>query len=147
MKRFFTLVFFLISTMGIALAQTDVEYKAALRKMFEASGQRETFKATIPQIITMFKQQKSGVPDAIWDEFAKEAESSIDEIFDMLTPVYEKHLTLADVKKITEFYQSPSGKKLAEKTPLITQESMAVGQQWGMKLGQKLMQKLQSNGY
>jgi hypothetical protein len=50
-------------------------------------------------------------------------------------------------EKIIEFYQTPVGKKYAEKTPLIMQESMQVGQQWGMKIGQEFQNKLQEQGY
>ena len=71
----------------------------------------------------------------------------MDELADMLAPVYEKHMTENDLKKIIEFYQTPVGKKYAEKTPLITQESMQVGQQWGMRIGQKVMERLKEKGY
>lgn len=47
-----------------------------------------------------------------------------------MAPVYEKHLTEADLNEVIKFYNSPVGKKLAGKTPAITQESMAAGQTW-----------------
>jgi hypothetical protein len=77
-------------------------------------------------------------------EFLK---TSLDDLVDMLVPVYSKHLTLDDLQKIIDFYQTPAGKKYAEKTPLIMQESMQIGQQWGMKIGQKFQEKLQEKGY
>ena len=147
MKRLFILSLIVISTLRTASAQGDAEYKAAFKKFFELSGSQNTFKTMVPQLIAMFKQQKSGVPDAFWQEFEADAIKSTDNLIDLMAPIYQKHLTLADLKKIIEFYESPAGKKLAEKTPLISQESMAAGQQWGMQLGQKMMQKLQANGY
>ena len=35
-------------------------------------------------------------------------------------------------------YKTPVGKKLAEKIPLITQESMQVSMEWGMEIAQKM---------
>jgi uncharacterized protein len=83
-----------------------------------------------------------------WSGFEKEfSKTSMDELVDMLAPVYQKHMTENDLKKIIEFYQTPVGKKYAEKTPVIMQESMQVGQQWGMKMGQAFQDKLKARGY
>jgi hypothetical protein len=65
----------------------------------------------------------------------------------MLVPVYKKHLTLADVEGLITFYKSPVGQKFAKKTPMITQESMQIGQQWGMVIGQKFADKMKEKGY
>ncbi|MEC8831971.1 MAG: DUF2059 domain-containing protein [Bacteroidota bacterium] len=46
-----------------------------------------------------------------------------------------------------QFFETPVGKKYAASTPLILQESMQVGQQWGMKIGQDFQRKLQEKGY
>jgi len=73
--------------------------------------------------------------------------ASIDELVEMLAPVYKKHLSEDDLDKIIQFYNTPVGKKLAEATPAITQESMQVGQQWGMKVGQIVADKLEKAGY
>jgi hypothetical protein len=65
----------------------------------------------------------------------------------MLAPVYYKHLTLEDLNQIIVFYKTPAGKKMATATPAITQESMQIGQQWGMKIGEKVEDKLREKGY
>ncbi len=71
--------------------------------------------------------------------------TSITELVKLLVPTYQKHLSLEDLKGIIAFYESPLGIKYAEKTPFITQESMAIGQQWGMLLGQKIAKKMEKN--
>jgi len=65
----------------------------------------------------------------------------------MLVPVYQKHLSESDLKNVIAFYQSPAGKKFAEQTPIITTESMQVGQQWGLKIAQQFMEKIKAKGY
>ena len=39
-------------------------------------------------------------------------------------------------------YKTPIGKKIAQKTPLITQETMNVSMQWGMEFGNKIQEIL-----
>ncbi|MGY0041248.1 DUF2059 domain-containing protein [Pedobacter sp. NJ-S-72] len=48
---------------------------------------------------------------------------------------------------MTAFYQTPAGKKFAEKTPLIMQESMQAGRVWGEKIGLEIISKLNEQGH
>jgi hypothetical protein len=68
-------------------------------------------------IIPQFKQLVPGIPDAFWVRFRE------------------------------KFYESPMGKRMGEVTPLLTQETMAVGQKWGEKLGQDIVNELIKDGY
>ena len=54
---------------------------------------------------------------------------------------------LSDLKKITAFYESPVGKKLAESTPVMTAEAMEAGQQIGMGIAKEIMANLKEKGY
>jgi hypothetical protein len=129
-----------------ALAQNDKTYENTLSEMFEVSGSEATFSAAIKQMMSMQKQQNPNVSADLWNEMEKEfLKTSMDDLVTMLVPVYKKHMTLADLKGLIKFYKSPVGKKFAEKTPMITAESMQVGQQWGMKIGQALVAKLKAN--
>ncbi|GAB4198018.1 MAG: hypothetical protein Fur004_16070 [Thermoflexibacter sp.] len=66
---------------------------------------------------------------------------------EMLAPVYQKYMNLADLRELIKFYQTPTGKKFAQNTPFIVQESMQVGQEWGRKVGQDFAQKIKEKGY
>ena len=46
-----------------------------------------------------------------------------------------------------KFYETPIGKKFAQNTPLIMQESMQVGQQWGAKIFNDFETKMKAKGY
>jgi hypothetical protein len=143
MKKTVTFLTFFVLSTSVCFSQTSTEYKTALKKMMVVSGAENTYKVVIDQMISAFKAQKSNIPEEFWTEMGTEmVKTSMTDLVDMLAPVYEKHLTLADINDLIAFYQSPIGKKFAEKTPFITQESMQVGQQWGMKLGQKIVDKL-----
>lgn len=148
MKRLFFVIALLFSSNLISFGQDNNSYKTSLKDMMEASGSAATYKVAIVQTVKMLKSQKSNVPDSVWQDFeAIFLKSAQDELFDLLLPIYQKHLTVADLKAITAFYHTPAGKKLAEKTPFIMQESMEAGQQWGMKLGTEFASKLLEKGY
>jgi uncharacterized protein len=53
-----------------------------------------------------------------------------DHLVERLIPIYAKFLTKDDVRRITEFYRSPVGRKLVSVTPAISLESAKVGQEW-----------------
>jgi uncharacterized protein len=130
-----------------ASAQTDT-YSATLKKYLEASGSMEAFKTAIGSMMGSFKKMKTEVPDQFWkDAEAEFSKTSLDELVTLLAPVYQKHLTEADLNEVIKFYNSPTGKKLAEKTPGIMTDSMQAGQVWGQKIGQAVAEKLKEKGY
>ncbi|WP_026631531.1 DUF2059 domain-containing protein [Dyadobacter alkalitolerans] len=146
-KSWYTLLL-VLSCVTFSNAQGNTEYKAKLKKMFEASGSEKSYKVAIEQMFTMFKQQKTTVPDSIWKQFEGEfLKTSLDDLVEMLEPVYVKSLTQDDLQQLIAFYETPVGKKYASKTPIIMQESMQVGQQWGRKIAMEFQEKLKAKGY
>lgn len=144
MKRYFPLAAFLITLTLTSVGQNDKEYDKTLKKMFEVSGSEETYKAVIDQMFSMFQQQYANADAEMWNDLKKEiTKTSLKDLTKMLTPVYSKYLTQEDLEALIAFYESPAGKKYAKNTPLITQESMQVGQTWGMEIGQKIAEKMQ----
>ncbi len=123
-------------------------YQQALKEMFEVSGSEEAYKTVINQMFEMYKNQRPNVPANVWSEFQeKMLETSLDELATLLEPVYKKHLTISDIEELTDFYQTPVGKKFAESSPKIMQESMEVGKKWGYQLGMKFEKELKERGY
>ncbi|MCD8183479.1 MAG: DUF2059 domain-containing protein [Bacteroides sp.] len=123
------------------------EYKAMLGEMLEASGPVASVKAMIPQMIAMFKQQSPSVDTSFWDGFQKKWETKFgSRLTELYAPIYQKYLTLDDLKKIVAFYKSPAGKKLAAASPTMMSEGMQVGQKLGMEIANELQQELQARG-
>ncbi|MHA4896335.1 DUF2059 domain-containing protein [Pedobacter sp. PWIIR3] len=132
----------------VSYAQDNGTYRIALQKMLKASGAENTYKSVVGQMITMFKQQQTEVPEVFWNEFQAEAEkNSFDDILTLLVPVYQKHLTETELNTMAAFYETPVGKKFALVTPILTVESMQAGQQWGKNMGETVIKRLQEKGY
>ena len=145
-KSILTVLLALITS--FAFSQSTDNYKLSLKKLLQLSGTENSYKGAIVQMTAMFKQQQPNVPTEFWDEFAAEAnKDAFNMLFNLMLPIYQKHLTEKDLLDIITFYETPTGKKYAEKTPLIMQESMLAGQEWGKQLGQKVADKLKAKGY
>lgn len=148
MRNLILILFAILSLSSLGHAQSDSNYKAAIEKLFLVTNTQQTYETVIKQMFGMFKQNQSEVPSDIWTEMEKEMlKSSMPELVDLLIPVYNKHLSLEDIEGVIKFYESPLGKKFADKSPLITQESMQVGQKWGEKLAMNVMKRLEEQGY
>ena len=145
----FLLTVFIALTASFSFGQGNDDYKSSLKKLMQISGTEVVYKGALIQMTTMFKQQQPNVPTTFWDEFTAEAATtdSFNQLLNLMLPIYKKHLTETDLIGVIAFYETPVGKKFAEKAPLITLESMLAGQEWGKQLGEKIVTKLKAEGY
>lgn len=60
----------------------------------------------------------------------------------LFMPIYAKYFTLEEVRGLLAFYESDIGRKSIEVLPMLTQESVQVGQNWGTSLGPKIGQRV-----
>lgn len=73
--------------------------------------------------------------DAMMDRTMKDVD--VDGMLDDMLPVYQRHLTKADVAAMSAFYQTPTGQKMLREQPQMTAEAM--------KAVQPRMEKMMSN--
>jgi len=147
-KNLLLTALFVLFTATISLAQDNTSYRSSLKLMMQLSGSEGAYKAAVNQMIIAFKQSQPTVPAVFWDEMTLEMNKvALDQIVDLVLPVYQKHFSEDDIKGIIAFYKTPIGQKFAEKTPIVTQESMAAGQVWGKSIGEKVVKSLQEKGY
>ncbi|MDT8386626.1 MAG: DUF2059 domain-containing protein [Thiogranum sp.] len=60
----------------------------------------------------------------------------------LMIPLYDKHYTHEDIKGLVQFYKTELGQKTIKLMPVLMQESMAVGQQWGRALGPEIQRRI-----
>jgi hypothetical protein len=148
MKKILLTFTLILAAATLSFGQDNSVYKTTLQEMMNISGATESYKVVIVQTFKMLKEQKSQVPDEVWTQFEKSfLDASQEELLEILVPIYQKHISLSDLKAVIVFYQSPAGKRFSEKTPLIMQESMQAGQQWGIRLAEQFDKKLKEKGY
>ena len=109
--------------------------------MIEVMGSTETLKSFMENMIkTQEEENPELVESEYWNTFKRE-QIDYNELVEMFIPIYKKHFTDEEIEKITEFYSSPIGQSLLEKTPLVLAEGIQVGTIWG----QKILDKIQVN--
>jgi hypothetical protein len=99
-------------------AQNPDEFEKDILKYLEINGTKESMPIVIDQLFSQVKSMYPTVPDAYWTEVKAElSKNGMDDLFKEMIPVYKKHFTHQEIKDIINFYESPTGKKLSQKTP------------------------------
>ena len=125
-----------------APAKKPEQSNKAVKELLMAMGGEAFSKQMMQAIINAYKPRFPNATESFGNDFAKEVNPN--EFLDMVAPLYTKHLTPDEIKKITAFYQTPAGKKLGQAFPQIVQEATPIGQGWGLSLGLKAMEKLRA---
>ena len=135
---------FLLATWFPAFCQQqlDAATKDDISQLMELAGSR----AVIQQLWAGMAQQSASTaadayrqqhPDATPLPLRAIAEStgrymqelttkifSVDELLEAIVPIYQRHLTHADVQSIIAFYSSPPGQKVLKEMPTMMAEAM-----------------------
>ena len=96
-------------------------------------------------MMTQLKPTLPDVPEEWWKRF--EASVDLNDINDLIIPIYTKHFTDGEIDAMLAFYRTPEGRAIIAKMPVVLQESMAAGKAWGEKLGGQIVRELKADGY
>lgn len=132
-------IFALMLTSLFATANAEQPTAASVKKLMKITGAGELGIQAMNQMTDQLKPMLPAAPDSFWEDMKKE--TTADELISLITPIYQKHLTQSDVDAAIEFYQTPAGKNFVAAQPQIMQESMQVGEKWGTKVAQKIINK------
>ena len=70
----------------------------------------------------------------------------VNEIIDQVAALYARNFTAAELNEVVAFYRGPTGQKFIQKLPLITQESMVIGQRFGQSIAAELRSRIVDAG-
>jgi len=111
-----------------------------IKELIAITHVEESFKALVPEI---FKQLKSTFPQVSEKEWGLlQTEFDVMQLVEVLIPIYERHLSREDVQALLAFYRTALGQKLISIMPQIMQEGFAAGQQWGVKIGNRIAERV-----
>jgi uncharacterized protein len=133
-----SLLFFSLALSSVAQAPTELPAtREDILKLFQVMNLTDQMRQVMDSIA---KQQREMIHESIkrrspqvterelarLDQFTTEMmkELPIEGMLDDMIPVYQKHLTKADVEAMSVFYSSPTGKKMLREMPAMTAESM-----------------------
>ncbi len=116
--------------------------KESVVKLIKLTGADKMGDLMLDQMIPAMRQGMPNAPEGFFTEFRKEAKVS--DLIEMVIPIYQKYLTQSDVEQLNTFYATDVGQKLIKMQPMLMQESMQVGQEWGKAAAQRASMTLQN---
>ena len=121
----------------LALARDGIsrEKETEIRRMLQLTGTQKLMEQMKSQMITALRAQITEVPDEFWIRFEKKMDMS--EMIEKIIPLYDKYYSLEDLRAVNAFYSSEVGQRLMTTLPKITKESMAIGMEWGKRIGEE----------
>ena len=132
-KVIITLVVVFFSNIGFS---QDDQFKKDVLKVIEMSGGTSQIKSAKEQILKMVPKEKQAA-------FVIEFDATLPSLYDKLATVYMQTYTKEDIKAMMDFYNSPIGKKINEKSGELLEKSQAAGEEWGQGLQSMMMKYMQ----
>ena len=129
-KIIFTLAIASISF--ASFAQEDTEFKKELTNFVEVQS-GSSIDAALSQVMPM-------VPEGEREKFKKELKAELKDMYSEITTIYIEKIGKENLQKMLDFYSTPAGKNILEKTPEVIEESMSLNQKYMAKL-QPIMMK------
>lgn len=123
----------------------DSEKVKNIKKLLELTGSGKIGVQAMQNMLNTFKSSFPSVDEKFWDDFSNEVKA--EDLDALVIPIYDKYYTDSDIKQLIEFYNSPVGRKMTEKMPVILQESMEAGKEWGKQIAEKVLTRLKEKGY
>ena len=149
-RRLLIVACLLLLSASATRAQTpEPDAMAAARSLVTTMKLTDQYKALLPAILFGIK------PAVTQDrpELERDYDAMLPMIADAFTPyytamvdgiatVYANNFTVQEMREIEAFYRQPIGQKLLEKTPTVSQQALAVGQEIGRKAAEDLRHRL-----
>jgi hypothetical protein len=131
---------------------------AAAKQLMTTMKSADQFKAILPALLQALKpavaQNRPDVErdyDALVPVLAETMNARVDDLLDKVAAVYAKNFSADELKQLDAFYRGPLGQKFVQKLPAVTQESLAIGQDFGRTIGtemqQRMIQELRKRGH
>lgn len=117
---------------------TETMMQAARAQVTSMAEQtlREEMPNPTPEQQRDFDDVLKGVTDDVLSGFP------LDEMLDVMVPVYQRHLSKSDLQAIVAFYSSAVGQKLLHEQPQMVQESMVAMAPIQQRMMEEMMRKI-----
>lgn len=116
----------------------EIEIQAARQQSMEAAEQMVQERA--PDATAEQKKQFQAMIDEVMGQALGPA--AIKEMLAATIPVYQRHLSRADLKAMVDFYSSPVGRKILREQPAMVQESMQAASTIQQRIARRVFQKI-----
>jgi uncharacterized protein len=148
-RRLLIVACLLLLSVPAARAEPPADAMEAARSLVTTMKLADQYKALLPAILLSLKpaltQDRPEIErdyDAMMPMMADVFTPYYASMVDGIAAIYAANFTAAELRDIEAFYRQPTGQKLLEKMPVISQQALAVGQEVGRKAADELRQRL-----
>jgi hypothetical protein len=131
---------------ALAAKKVDPVKEQAIRKLLEVT---HTAKGILTGMETNLESQRKAqpnIPEVFWTEFIKRAHADVGDFLTTMVGIYDQHYTKEQIDQMLTFFDTPVGRMMADKAPVVAVATMGAAERWGMKLGMQVMMELVEKG-
>ena len=127
-------------------APASGDAKAAdIRRLLDLTGGVRVGERLLDRLFEAERRSMPEVPESVWQEARRAFETS--ELVELIAAVWDRHFTQDEIRGLIAFYESPLGTRLRQMQPVILQESLFAGEEWGRRALERLQEKLLQKGF
>jgi uncharacterized protein len=152
----FVAILLLVAPVRAQSPSPDAE--GAARALVNTIRLADQYKVILPTIFQHLKpvivQNRPEVErdfDALMPVLRDRMNARIDELVSAVVLIYASNFTAAELRDLTAFYNTPTGQKFLQKTPVVTQQTMLAGQKFGQSAGaeaqKQMLEELRNKGH
>ena len=132
------------------MAPIEPERLAAAKELLQVTGAAKGFEVALLGLREPFQRlalkanpgKEADISDILDTLFKRVLERKA-EALDLVAPLYAERFSVAELNEVIAFYKSPTGAKFISAQPQILQQSMAIGQVWGRRIGEEVQREFQ----
>ncbi len=140
----------LLSWPGRALPQTaSPEALTAAKELIIEARLADQIKLAMPMIMQQLKPLiAKGNPlverdfDALMPIMMNAMNNHLDAFLNSGAQIYARHFTPEEMRQVTGFYRTPAGQKFLQKQPEMMQETMVLGQKFGLAVAKDIQDRM-----
>lgn len=124
---------------------STAEKAADIKRLLDLTGGSRLGERMLDRLIENQRRAMPDVPHSVWDEARRAFETR--DLLELIAGVWDRHFTHDEILGLIAFYESPLGTRLREMQPVILEESLYAGEEWGRRALEKLQEKLLQKGF
>jgi hypothetical protein len=124
---------------------STAEKAADIKRLLDLTGGARLGERMLDRLFETERRAMPDVPDSVWEDARRAFETK--DLLELIAAVWDRHFTQDEIRGLIAFYESPLGTRLREMQPVILEESLYAGEEWGRRAMEKLQEKLLQKGF
>jgi hypothetical protein len=118
---------------------------ADIKRLLDLTGGARVGERMLDRLFEAERHAMPEVPESVWQEARRAFETR--ELVELIAAIWDRHFTHDEIRGLIAFYESPLGTRLREMQPVLLQESLFAGEEWGRRALERLQEKLLQKGF